>query len=99
MASTRVKDIFLSGSQLPPNVEPTADLAFALDGAEIVVGVMPSRFVRRLYGAMLLHLNSNMRFFSATKGLENGTLLRRSEESSDGIGKSFQPRIAVQSGR
>jgi glycerol-3-phosphate dehydrogenase (NAD(P)+) len=98
MASTRVNDVFLSGFHLPSNVEPTADLAFALDGAEIVVGVMPSRFARRLYSAMLPHLNPDMRFVSATKGLENGTLLRMSEVASEVIGKKFQPRIAVLSG-
>src|ERR1700730_3065674 len=79
MAATRVNDVFLSGFHLQPNVQPTSDLAFALDGAEIVLGVMPSRFARVLYTAMLPHLNSGMRFVSATKGLENGTLLRMSE--------------------
>ena len=98
MAATRVNDVFLSGFQLPANVEPTSDLAFALDGAGIVLGVMPSRFARRVYNAMLAHLNSKMRFVSATKGLENGTLLRMSEVAQEVIGSRFQPRIAVLSG-
>jgi len=98
MAATRVNDVFLSGFQLPANVEPTPDLAFALDGAKIVLGVMPSRFARRVYSAMLPHLNSGMRFVSATKGLENGTLLRMSEVAQELIGSKFQPRIAVLSG-
>jgi glycerol-3-phosphate dehydrogenase (NAD(P)+) len=88
----------LSGFHLPPNVQPTSDLAFALDGAEIVLGVMPSRFARVLYTAMLPHLNSGMRFVSATKGLENGTLLRMSEVAHQVISVQFQPRIAVLSG-
>jgi glycerol-3-phosphate dehydrogenase (NAD(P)+) len=98
MAATRVNDVFLSGFQLPANVEPTSDLAFALDGAGIVLGVMPSRFARRVYSAMLPHLNSGMRFVSATKGLENGTLLRMSEVAQEVIGSRFQPRIAALSG-
>ena len=98
MAATRVNDVFLSGFHLPPNVQPTSDLAFALDGAEIVLGVMPSRFARVLYTAMLPHLNSGMRFVSATKGLENGTLLRMSEVAHQVISVQFQPRIAVLSG-
>ena len=64
----------------------------------IVVGVMPSRFARRLYTAMLPHLKPEMRFVSATKGLENGTLLRMSEVAREVIGRRFQPRIAVLSG-
>jgi len=98
MAATRVNDVFLSGFPLPPNIHPTSDLAFALDGAEIVLGVMPSRFARRLYTAMLPHLKSGMRFVSATKGLENGTLLRMSEVAHQVISSQFQPRIAVLSG-
>jgi glycerol-3-phosphate dehydrogenase (NAD(P)+) len=98
MAATRVNDVFLAGFQLPANVEPTSDLAFSLDGAGIVLGVMPSRFSRRVYSAMLTHLNSGMRFVSATKGLENGTLLRMSEVAHEVIGSRFQPRIAVLSG-
>ena len=98
MATTRVNDVFLAGFHLPANVEPTTDLALALEGAEIVLGVMPSRFARRLYSAMLPHLNSGMRFVSATKGLENGTLLRMSEVARQVIGAQFQPRIAALSG-
>ena len=58
---------------------------------------MPSRFARRLYGAMLPHLNPEMRFVSATKGLENGTLLRMSEvareviERNSSLGSPFFP--------
>ena len=98
MATTRINDVFLAGFPLPPNVEPTTNLAAALDGAASVVGVMPSRFARGLYGAMLPHLRSEMRFVSATKGLENRTLLRMSEVARQVIGEKFQPRVAVLSG-
>jgi glycerol-3-phosphate dehydrogenase (NAD(P)+) len=47
---------------------------------------------------MLPHLNSRMRFVSATKGLENGTLLRMSEVAREVIDKRFHARIAVLSG-
>lgn len=98
MAAARVNDIFLPGFSLPDNVQPVSDWKSALEEAGIVVGVMPSRFARTLYSAMLPHLNPEMRFVSATKGLENGTLLRMSEVARDVIGKKFAPRIAVLSG-
>src|SRR5580704_6660416 len=98
MAATRVNDVFLSGFRLPPNVQPTPDLARALEDADIVLSVMPSRFARRLYIAMLPHLSSGMRFVSATKGLENGTLLRMSEVAREVLSSKFEPRIAVLSG-
>jgi glycerol-3-phosphate dehydrogenase (NAD(P)+) len=98
MAATRENDIFLAGFELPENVLPVSDLALALEGAGVVAGVMPSRFARQLYRAMLPHLNPQMRFVSATKGLENGTLLRMSEVARQVIGEKFAPRIAVLSG-
>ena len=98
MRATRVNDAFLPGFPLPPNVEPTSDLGQALENADVVAGVMPSRFARAIYGEMLPHLKPEMRFVSATKGLEQGTLLRMSEVAREVIAKRFQPRIAVLSG-
>jgi glycerol-3-phosphate dehydrogenase (NAD(P)+) len=98
MFSTRINDVFLPGFSLPLNVEPTADLGYALENAGIVVGVMPSRFARSLYREMLPHLAPEMRFVSATKGLEQGTLLRMSEVARAVIGQKFEPRVAVLSG-
>lgn len=98
MFSARVNDVFLPGFALPLNVEPTADLGYALDGAPTVIGVMPSRFARGLYREMLPHLHPEMRFVSATKGLEQGTLLRMSEVARAAIGEKFEPRVAVLSG-
>src|SRR5450755_2823780 len=98
MADSRVNDIFLPGFSLPENIQPVSKLDLVLEGAGIVVGVMPSRFARAVYASMLPHLDDKMRFVSATKGLENGTLLRMSEVARDVIGKKFEPRIAVLSG-
>jgi glycerol-3-phosphate dehydrogenase (NAD(P)+) len=98
MSSTRLNDVFLPGFPLPLNVEPTADLGYALADAGIAIGVMPSRFARSLYREMLPYLVPEMRFISATKGLEQGTLLRMSEVARQAIGEKFQPRIAVLSG-
>lgn len=98
MFSARVNDVFLPGFSLPQNVEPTADLGYALEGAEIVIGVMPSRFARAVYGQMVPHLKPGTRFVSATKGLEQGTLLRMSEVVRQVIRAKFEPRVAVLSG-
>ncbi len=98
MARTRENDIFLPGFRLPGNVEISGDLKLTLGGAGTVIGVVPSRFARRLYGAALPHLEPEMNFVSATKGLENGTLLRMSEVAREVIREKFSPRIAVLSG-
>jgi len=98
ITATRVNDIFLPGFELPSNVEPHCDLKCALEDAVIVIGVMPSRFARSLYTAMVPDLKPAMQFVSATKGLEKGTLLRMSQVAREVISPSFPPRIAVLSG-
>jgi glycerol-3-phosphate dehydrogenase (NAD(P)+) len=89
MASNRVNDVFLPDFRIPDNVDPVSDLGLALEDAGIVVGVMPSRFARAVYSSMRPYLDSGTRFVTATKGLENGTLLRMSEVAGEVIGKKF----------
>ncbi len=98
MSRSRENDNYLPGLRIPDNVTPTIDPETALDGAQIVMGVMPSRFARPLYTAMLPHFRPDMQFVSATKGIESGTLLRMSEVMTEVIGERFEPRIAVLSG-
>ena len=98
MEQKRENDIFLPGFRLPPQMEPTNELAFALENADIVLGVMPSHHAREVYEHMLPVVLPSMRFVSATKGIENGTLLRMSQVISDVIGRKFPPRVAVLSG-
>lgn len=98
MCQTRENDIYLPGVQLPTNVVIGSDLSSALDGAEVVLSVMPSHLVRSLYQQMLPFLNESMVFVSATKGLENGSLLRVSEVIREVLRAAFDPRVAVISG-
>ena len=98
IAATRINDLYLDGVPLPANVEPHTNLESALAGASTVLGVMPSRHARALYSGMLPFLSPAMRFVSATKGLEQDTLLRVSEVIQAAIRPRFEPRVAVLSG-
>jgi len=98
MCRTRENDIYLPGVQLPAHVSITSELAAALDRAEIVLSVMPSHLARGLFEQMRPLLNESMVFVSATKGLENGSLLRISEVIRDVLRPAFDPRVAVISG-
>jgi glycerol-3-phosphate dehydrogenase (NAD(P)+) len=98
MRTARENNVFLPGFELPANIEPTDDLALALDGAAIVLGVMPSKFARAVYTRMLPFLDPRMRFVTATKGLEHDTLLRMSEVLREVAAPKFQPRVAALSG-
>ena len=98
MRTSRVNDVFLPGFTLPPNILPVSDLAAALANAGIVLSVMPSHHVRGVYGRMLEQLEPSMVFASATKGIENGSLMRMSEVIREVVSPKFEPRVAVLSG-
>ncbi len=94
--STRENDAFLPGFKLPPNVSAGTDLAWALEAADFVLGVMPSQHARALYSRMLPYLSPNTAIVSATKGIEKHSLLRMSEVIEEVL--QGEPRIAVLSG-
>ena len=98
MAASRQNDVYLPGFQLPANVEVTSSLPVALEDASMVLSVVPSHLVRSVYQQMLPHLTESMAFVSATKGLENGTLLRMSEVIGDVLAPRMAPPVAVISG-
>ena len=96
MQSSRVNDIFLPGTDLPANIRVTNSLEVAVASADVVIGVMPSQFARRVYSQILPYLRADAAMVSATKGLEADSLLRMSEVIRSVTGP--QRRIAVLSG-
>jgi glycerol-3-phosphate dehydrogenase (NAD(P)+) len=100
ISSCRVNQLFLPEQIIPECVSVTGSFEDALHGTEIVVSVMPSQHCRTLFQQMRPFLKSEMLFVSATKGLEESTLLRMTEVislviSADG---GFQPRLGALSG-
>jgi glycerol-3-phosphate dehydrogenase (NAD(P)+) len=79
MAASRVNDVFLPGFTLPANVEVSTQFENVLPGSDVVLGVMPSKYARSIYTDILPFIEPGMSFISATKGLEQKTLLRMSE--------------------
>jgi glycerol-3-phosphate dehydrogenase (NAD(P)+) len=99
IARSRINERFLPGFALPDSITATSDLTAALDGAEIVVSVMPSQHCRTLFERMVPALGPKTLFVSCTKGLEDGTLLRMTEVVTDVLRKNkFTPRIGALSG-
>jgi glycerol-3-phosphate dehydrogenase (NAD(P)+) len=97
---SRMNSLFLPGSPVPEKVKATNDLREALSVAEIVVSVMPSHHCRRVFEQMAQWLLPRMMFVSATKGIENDTLLRMSQVIHEVITRysGFEPKIAAVSG-
>jgi glycerol-3-phosphate dehydrogenase (NAD(P)+) len=100
VAASRINSVFLPGCSLPPAVTATNSFQEALAGAEIVVSVMPSHHCRRTFEHMAQWLLPQMQFLSATKGIENDTLLRMSQVIEEVVGRfcGFQPKVAALSG-
>jgi glycerol-3-phosphate dehydrogenase (NAD(P)+) len=100
ISSRRINELFLPEHAIPASVAVTGSFEEALQDAEIVVSVMPSQHCRGLFQRMRPFLKSGMLFVSATKGLEEKTLLRMTEvvslvAAADG---GFPPRIGALSG-
>jgi glycerol-3-phosphate dehydrogenase (NAD(P)+) len=99
ISQRRVNERFLPGFSLPESVQPTTELAVALDKAEIVVSVMPSQYCRSLFESMAPLLRPKMLFVSCTKGLEEKSLLRMTEVIGNVLsGARFKPRVGALSG-
>jgi len=101
IAARRVNEMFLAGQLIPETVRCTNSLQEALEGAEIVVSVMPSHHTRQVFESMRPHLRAGMLFVSATKGIENDSLLRMTQVITEVLSKGeggFRPRIGALSG-
>jgi glycerol-3-phosphate dehydrogenase (NAD(P)+) len=98
MRRDHVNAVYLPGSAIPHGVRVTPDAGEALASARIVLGVMPSAHARSVYTQALPHLQPEMVFVSATKGLEPHTHARMSEVLAQVVSPKFAPRIAVLSG-
>jgi len=96
MHQTRVNHVYLPGFSLPQHIQVTSDLSEALDSAETILSVVPSHLVRAVYEQMRPLLKRATLFVSATKGLENHSLLRMSEIIREVNGP--EARVGVLSG-
>jgi glycerol-3-phosphate dehydrogenase (NAD(P)+) len=79
----RLNETFLPGRSIPNSVTASNDLAATLQGAQIVVSVMPSQHCRALFQSMRPLLAPQTLIVSATKGLEEGSLQRMTEVISE----------------
>jgi glycerol-3-phosphate dehydrogenase (NAD(P)+) len=91
---------YLAGLKIPDNVTATNVYAEALDGAEIVISVMPSNHCRAVFTEILPFLTPEMLLVSATKGIENTSYMRMTEVIGSVLqnARGFTPRVGALSG-
>ena len=78
ISDARENTVFLPGFQLPAGLTVTSKEA-AVEEAEIIVSVIPSEFLRATITRLRPHIHTGQIIVSATKGLEDQSLLRMTE--------------------
>ena len=96
MRSTRTNTTYLPEVVFPKSLHVESNLEPVLSRADLVVAALPSHGMREVLQKAASMVPPSVTFVSATKGLEQGTLLRMSEVIEQELGKS--QKIAVLSG-
>jgi glycerol-3-phosphate dehydrogenase (NAD(P)+) len=89
---------YLSGVALPAGVRVTSELAQALDGATAVLFVVPSHGLRELVRQCRPLLHADMAVVSASKGIENQTLMLMTDVLEQELGEAFADRTCALGG-
>lgn len=88
----------LPGAVIPDGILLTSDMAEAVCGAQIIIIVVPSIFVRSTTETLKEYLEKGQIVAVAAKGLEEKTLFTLSEVIEDVIGKSDDNPVVALSG-
>ncbi len=96
--SERENRRYLPGFKLPEKLSATHVLAEALEGADLVVFVVPSHAIRETARKVAPLLPVGSLVCSASKGIENDTLMLMSQVLEDVLGAEVVPRLTYLSG-
>lgn len=94
----RENKVFLSGILMESTVKPTADMAVASSGKDLVLMVVPSHVMRETTAQMREHLPREAIVVSASKGIENATHLTMTGVLNQILPHVPQEQLAVLSG-
>jgi glycerol-3-phosphate dehydrogenase (NAD(P)+) len=90
--------LLLDGVALPPSLRASSDAAAVLDGADVVLLVPPSAFLRSVATSIAPHIPAGARIVIATKGIENDSLLLMLDVVAQAIPKADPDRLVALSG-
>src|ERR1700722_4638385 len=89
---------YLPGVALPENLRSTHDLAEAMRGAKMTVFVVPSHGTREVARAAAPHVHDGVPIVSATKGIENDSLMFMDEVLAQELPPHAREHMAFLSG-
>lgn len=89
---------YLPSALLPPTIRATHDLEEALRKADLVLVVIPSHGLRAVMRDARRFVPDSALLCSASKGIENDTLMLMSDVLLEELGHAVQPRLTYLSG-
>jgi glycerol-3-phosphate dehydrogenase (NAD(P)+) len=89
---------YLPGTSLPPSLGSTADVAKALEGAELIVIAVPSQAVRQVVIEAKRHIHAGVPIVCVAKGIELDTLMTMDEVLEDVLPVPTHPYLTILSG-
>lgn len=72
---TRINKDYLPEHRIPDSILVTHDMKEAVGKARYILSVVPTQFVRGVFGSVLTHLRQDAVIISASKGIEKKSLL------------------------
>ncbi|MHB8483086.1 MAG: NAD(P)H-dependent glycerol-3-phosphate dehydrogenase [Nitrospiria bacterium] len=94
----RENKIYLPGVPLSSELRVTASMSEAVDQSDLILFVVPSHAARPVLNEISLHLKREIPIISATKGIENETLLLPTQIMQEIFPKRFHRFLGVLSG-
>jgi len=98
IAAARVNEVYLPGHTLHDDVTPTTDLLDCVRAKDVVVVAVPSHHVRSIAQRIGHELGRDTLLVSASKGIENESLMTMSGVYSDALEINFHRNYSVLSG-
>ena len=98
MQAHRENARYLPGVRLPGSVSVSADAAWVLDGAEVVLSVVPSQVTRSVMERLGPLVPGDAVVCCASKGIEQGSLKTMAEVLAEVLPERLHPRLAFLAG-
>ena len=93
-----INGVFLPDLVLDPRLKPVKSFEEALAGKQLVLMVVPSHVFREVLTNLKPHLREGMSFITATKGIENDTLMIMSQVAADILNEHYMSDFACLDG-
>jgi len=93
-----INRVFLPGRNLSHNLKPVMSFEEALNGKELVLMVVPSHVFRNVMTRLKPYLRPGMSVMTATKGIENDSLMTMSQVAENTLPSDYAARFSCLSG-